>query len=140
MSGKPAHLLTPEEEVIITESLDELDFTGEQRMCGRLLFALVFCGTTNPDKLAKAAGLNRDFCRLVCKRLRKNGVIEGRRTLRVEWFSDDAGISEVSFIADTLVAQGAVVRSQTEDGQIIFDLDPSFRSALNENPELLEAP
>jgi hypothetical protein len=88
---------------------DEMELEGTQRSSALLLLAIPHSGTTNPDKLSKVTGLQRSFCRDRCKRLRDNEVISDQR-LHVEWFSDDPGIAQVSFVCDVLVAEGLVSR------------------------------
>ena len=107
----------------INAALDDLELEGDDRKSGHLLFAMLHAGTTNPDKIWKVAGLDRDFVRLRCKRLRENGVIPKPGHFVVEWFDDDWRIGCLGFSLDVMVAEGDLIRTgEHPDGRPKYQL------------------
>ena len=94
----------------------EMGVTEPQKVIIKLLFSILFCRTSNPDKLTKTTGINRDLCRLYCKRLRENGIIASRGVLRVDWFEEDH--PEMCLLMDILVAEGTILRGTDDEGKL----------------------
>lgn len=120
MIAKPLYSLTAENRRDIDTYLDGLDITEQkERQTGQLLLSILCGETVNPDKLAKINGLNRDFCRLICKRLKYNGIID-RGKLTADWFNENPELGTLDFCLTLLVAEGLVVRYPDEDDIVRF--------------------
>jgi hypothetical protein len=108
--------LSLKDEQEIQQILDDSRVVEEdQRIAGRLMLAMVLCGTTNADKIAKVTGTNRELCRVVFRRLRDNGIIMAPGTIDVQWFNDNPELAVLAFIMDILVAQGSVRRGEPKE-------------------------
>jgi hypothetical protein len=84
----------------------------------RVLLATMLVGP-NADKIAKFLDLNRDnFVRPRVKRLRQNGILQGREIL-CDW--DDERTGNMSVLLDALVAEGLIIRSGGEPGDWRYD-------------------
>jgi hypothetical protein len=93
--------------------------------CIRILVAAFHVGF-NSDKIAKYTQLSRDFVRPRVKRLRENGVFEGRNVLNVEWL-DQSDNQWMQLLLDAMVANGDITRKTvpTDDpGKVIFNYYP----------------
>jgi len=106
----------------IEQTLNDLRIVGDGRVVGRAMLAMFYCQTTNADKIAKATGLNREFCRTIYRRLRENKVITATGRLHVEWFHEDPVKANLAFAVDTLVAEGTACRGEPVDGR------PTYRA------------
>lgn len=96
------------------KDLREDGFLGseDEYACVRVMLSALALGSTNPDKVSKATGINRTKLREWFGNLRANGVIvtaNGRSTgvWNVGWFDENG---RLALVLDVLAAQGLVRR------------------------------
>jgi hypothetical protein len=110
------------------------EYGKDIRNCILILLAFFHVGGDG-DSIATHTGLSRKFVRPRVKRLRENGVFEGRKILNIEWM-DESEHQHMQLLLDAMVANGHLTRKVAPPEEPLAGLFQYY--AVPETPEKVE--